>query len=184
MINCWFLCKVTSEQVDDKGMAKRVAEQYLIDAVSFTDAEIRISEMMKQFHNTFFIANVARTKITDVFFYKDAEKWFRCKVRYNSVDEESGKEKLINNLMLVLALNAKQAYERIEEKLSDMMIDYEIPEITLTQILDVFPYIADEQPKSLEEVLQRMPASTPNADNVPFDYDEETDEDASIREEV
>ena len=60
MINCWFLCKVTSEQVDDKGMAKRVAEQYLIDAVSFTDAEIRISEMMKQFHNTFFIADLMK----------------------------------------------------------------------------------------------------------------------------
>jgi hypothetical protein len=84
-------------------------------------------------------------RLTDVFHYEDAETWYKCKVGYISVDEKSGKEKKVQNIMLVSAHNVKQAYERIEESLKTMLIPFEISDINITNIIEIFPYVAEEK---------------------------------------
>ena len=142
----WFTGKVKYQKPDHQGKLKSVTETYLIDAVSFTDAETRIhGEFESIIQGEFKVNSLVPAKITDIFDYEDSEKWVKCKVSYVTVDEESGKESKINNLMLVTADNLKQAYERIEESLKDMLVPFEINSMADTNIIDVFPFGGEKE---------------------------------------
>jgi len=143
----WFECKVKYHKHDEaSGKVKKVSEPFLLDAVSFTDAEARIIKEIEQYvKDEFVVTNISKAKYTDVFHYEDTDKWFKCKVTYTDVDQKSGKEKKFTNMMLVSASNAKEAYERIEESLNTMIIPFEIPSVILTSIVDVIPYHAEEE---------------------------------------
>ena len=45
----WFECKVSYEKMLENGMQKKVTEPYLVDALSFTEAEARIIEEIRPF---------------------------------------------------------------------------------------------------------------------------------------
>src|SRR5687768_4962084 len=111
----WFLCKIRYRKQAENGKQLTINESYLIDSVSFTDAEARIYQELSSIIKDFSLVGVSPLRVTDVFHYEDAETWYKCKVNYISVDEKSGKEKKVQNMMLVSAANVKQAYERIEE---------------------------------------------------------------------
>lgn len=140
----WFQCKIRYQKEQENGSLKTINETYLVDAVSFTDAEARIYQELSSIVKEFSLVNVSRMRLTDVFHYDDAEVWYKCKVVYVSIDEKSGKEKKINNMMLVSAANVKQAYERIEESLKTMLAPFDITDVNTTTILEIFPYVADE----------------------------------------
>ena len=107
-------------------------------------------------------------RLANLFAYEEGEKWFKCKVIYFSVDEKSGKEKKVVNYMLVNAGDINQALDRITESLRTMLIPYETTDINLTQILDVFPYTAEDEPevpdnlRPLSEVLSEREKGTLN----------------------
>ncbi|MFY7786644.1 MAG: DUF4494 domain-containing protein [Thermoflexibacteraceae bacterium] len=140
----WYLCKIQYMKQLEDGKMKIVSEDYLIDAVSFTDAEARIYKLVSATINEFNIVGVRKTNFRDVFNYDDTEKWFKCKMSYLAVDEGSGKEKRINSYMLVSADNPKQAYERLEEQMAAMIVPYDITDVNATTIVEVFPYVAAE----------------------------------------
>jgi hypothetical protein len=140
----WFLCKIRYRKQAENGKQLTINESYLIDSVSFTDAEARMYQELSSIIKDFTLVGVSPLRVTDVFHYEDAETWFKCKVNYISVDEKSGKEKKVQNMMLVSAANVKQAYERIEESLSTMLIPFEISDINVTNIMEIFPYASDE----------------------------------------
>jgi hypothetical protein len=140
----WFLCKIRYQKQAENGKQTTINESYLIDSVSFTEAETRIYQELSSIIKDFNLVSVRPMRLTDVFHYEDAETWFKCKVNYVSVDEKSGKEKKVQNTMLVSALNVKQAYERIEESLKSMLVPFEISDVNITNILEIFPYIPEE----------------------------------------
>ena len=141
----WFLCKIRYRKQAENGKQLTINESYLIDSVSFTDAEARMYQELSSIIKDFTLVGVSPLRVTDVFHYEDAETWFKCKVNYISVDEKSGKEKKVQNTMLVSALNVKQAYERIEESLRSMLVPFEISDINITNILEIFPYVPEEK---------------------------------------
>jgi hypothetical protein len=149
----WFECKVRYTKIDDKsGKEKKVNEPYLVDAISFTEAEERIyKELSVYISSEFTVTNIRKASYTDIFPFEDGERWYKCKVTYVSVDEEAGKEKKISNQMLVLANNVKDAHDKIEKSLEGMTVDFEIPAIAESPIVDFFPYFKDEEPKSSVE---------------------------------
>ena len=142
----WFECKVRYTKIDDKtGKEKKVNEPYLVDAISFTEAEARINKELEAYISSeFTVTNIRKANYTDVFTNEDGDRWFRCKVSYISVDEEAGKEKKVSNQMLIMASNVKDAYDKLQDSLSGMTIDYEINSITESPIMDFFPYFNDE----------------------------------------
>ncbi len=150
----WYLCKIQYMKQLEDGKMKIVSEDYLIDAVSFTDAEARIYKLVSSTINEFNIVGVRKTNFRDVFNYDDTEKWFKCKMSYVAVDESGGKEKRINSYMLVSADNPKQAYERLEEQMAAMIVPYDITDVNATTIVEVFPYVAaeDEVPENLTPI--------------------------------
>ena len=141
----WFLCKIRYRKEAENGKQLTINESYLLDCVSFTDAEARIYRELESIIKDFTLTGVSPMKVADVFHYEDAETWFKCKVSYVSLDEKSGKEKKIQNLMLVTAENVKQAYERIEESLKTMLVPFDITDINTTNIVEIFPYYPEEK---------------------------------------
>jgi hypothetical protein len=150
----WFLCKVKYQKEDENGRLKSVTEPYLVDAVSFTEAETRIyEEMGERIRGEFIITGISKTKIVDVFHYEDADIWHKCKVTYY-VAEENGKEKKIVNQFIVTADNAKDAYDRIYESLGNMLVSFRVPEVVESPIVEVFNYTSSEEEVAQEEEVE------------------------------
>jgi len=144
-MNSWFLCKIRYIQIQEDGAVKKARETYLTDAITFTDAESRMHEEVGAQMDDFTVTSVSKANFSDVFFYTDADTWFRVKVQYRSFDEDKQKEKLITDTMLIAAPSLNDALERIQEKLKDMQVPYEVAEIVKTPILEVFRYKSPDE---------------------------------------
>lgn len=148
----WFECKVQYNKIDEYGKEKKVKEPYLVDAVSFADAEARITEKLTEsISGDFLVVKATKSKIAELFEYEDGDKWYKCKISYVSVNEESGKEKKIACFMYLAANDVRQAYDRLEENLCEMVVPVDILSIAETAIMDVFPYEPSETVNKLEE---------------------------------
>lgn len=146
----WFLCKVKYAKENEQGLLKNIVEQYLVDAVSFTEAEaILYDRLGSQIRGDFQVTGISKSNIVDVFFYDDADIWYKCKISYLVADGESGKEKKVTQYMIVTAEDAKQAFDRIQESLSNMLVSFRLPDIVESAIVDVFPFEKDETKQDL-----------------------------------
>jgi len=140
----WFECKVKLEKTVDDGKIVKVGESYLVDALSFTEAEERMVEEMKPFiSGEFQIANIKRVKISELFFNDNGDKWYRCKVNFVTFDEEKGVEKRSPVLMMVQAGDFRAALDGLTEGMKGTMADWEVAVISETTIMDVFRYDAE-----------------------------------------
>jgi hypothetical protein len=157
MTNNWFECKVKYVKIDENGKEKKVTEPYLVDAVSFTEAEARIHiELEKMIHSDFMVTNISKSNISELFPNENGDRWFKAKTFFVTVDEESGKEKKSNNYMLVEANNVKDAYEYLTDGLSDMIVPFEIPSVAESPIMDVFPFFKDDVNEEIPANLKPM----------------------------
>ena len=144
-MNNWFECKIRYEKLDDKGKGKKVTETYLVDALSFSEAEERISKEVAPFMSgEFTISGIKKAGINEIFPNDEGDRWYKCKVNFVSIDEIKATEKKITSNILVLGSNIKEAWDHLESALKDTMSDYEVPAITETLIMDIFPYKADK----------------------------------------
>lgn len=148
----WFECKVIYEKpVENTAAVKKVPELYLVDALSFTEAEARIIEEMTPFiTGTFEVSDIKRAKYNELFFCDEetADRWFKSKVYFVILDEKSGKEKKTANNFLVQAANLKDAVKKLEDGLKNTMMDYYIASMAETAIMDVYPYkVKNEKPE-------------------------------------
>lgn len=180
-MNSWYTVKVKFTKEFQDGTLKRVTEPYLVNSLSFTEAEARIYREVGEFvRGEFLVTSISKTDFADIFHYDDAEDWYKCKVSYITEDADSGKEKKVNNNFLVSAHSVKSAYERIEESLKGLMVTFEIPMISLTPIVEIFPFestLEDEEEydrpsamKPIEEEEEEI--VSPNI-NVAFNASEE-----------
>lgn len=159
----WYSCKVKHSRETDDGFLKQVTDSFLVDAVSYTDAETRMTDIAAQdIHGEFAISNISKTNIAEVIPDDDAHTWFKCKVTYSTVDGDSEKEKKINTYMLIAALHIKQAFEKIEEHFKGMVVPYEIPSITQTSFMEVYPYFGDDIPSNLKPLSEVVEAEDAN----------------------
>ena len=162
----WFLCKVKYAKENEQGLLKNMVEQYLVDAVSFTEAEaILYDRLGSQIRGDFQVTGISKSNIVDVFFYEDADIWYKCKISYLVADADSGKEKKVTQYMIVTAEDVKQAFDRIQESLSNMLVSFRIPDIVESSIVEVFPY-------EKEEAVTPLPAGNFRPVSTPIDEDE------------
>ncbi|MEM0996335.1 MAG: DUF4494 domain-containing protein [Bacteroidota bacterium] len=136
----WFQTKVKFLRQMDNGLIKAVSEQYLVDAMSFTEAESRIMMEVGEGMREVTMMSVARSNIKEVVFYGDTELWFKVKVVYVVVDEDSEKEKKVTTYLLVNANDVREAYDRTEEHLKEMLVPYTVPKVEETAIIEVFQH--------------------------------------------
>jgi hypothetical protein len=150
----WFECKVRYEKTGEDGLPVKVTEPYLVDALSFTEAEARIIEEIKPFvSGEFTISNIRRARIAELFDNPSGDKWYRAKVNFISLDEEKKMEKKTAVTMMVQAATLKDGLELLIAQLKTSLSDWEIAALTETAIMDVYPYAgalreADEEERT------------------------------------
>ena len=144
-MNTWFKVKVKYTKQLESGSFKSVSEPYLLSAMTFTDAEARIYEELGTFiRGEFSVMGITREDIQDIFQYDDADTWFKCKISYDNIDDEGDKKRTVTQNFLVSAKTVKDSYERIEESLETLMLDYQIISIIASPIVEIFPYKEEE----------------------------------------
>jgi len=144
MSRIYFECSVKYRTTDDNGLQKVVTKPYLVDAISFTEAESRINERMKEFvSEEFRVVNIKLTNYSEIAEFEDADRWFKSKVSLMAYNEETGKESRTNIYLLVQAQDAKNAYDNTISVMTGTMGDYSIPSISETNIVEVFQYAGE-----------------------------------------
>jgi len=145
-MNNLFECKVKYEKVDEQsGKNKKVTETYLLDAVSFTEAETRIyKEMETMIRGEFTIMAIKKANFSEIIEGEDI--YYRGKLKFQSICEKSGKVKEVINNILVGAENIPEAYKAIDEAFKGFTADYKVSGLVDSNIMDFFKY-SSEQPK-------------------------------------
>ena len=144
----WFECKIAYEKVMEDGLQKKVKENYVVDALSFTEAESRIMEEMSSYiSGEFTIEDIKIASYKEIFFSEEemADKWYKAKLQFITIDEKTEKEKRSNVNYLVQAGTLKGAVSNIESVMGTTMIDYVIAAVNETTLMDVFEYAKKEQ---------------------------------------
>lgn len=138
----WFECKIRYDKQMENGTIKKVTEPYIVDALSFTEAESRICEEMEHFVRAgeFSVSAVKRTKISEIF--RDdsdaADKWYLVKCAFITLDEKTAVEKRSVAQMLQQAAGFREALDSFLENMKGTMADFEIVGITETPVMDVY----------------------------------------------
>ena len=169
MMHTWFEFKIRYEKTMENGMNKKVTEPYLVDALSFTEAEARIIEEMTPFiSGEFTVSDIKRANYSELFFSEEeaADRWFKCKLTFITLDEKSGAEKKTSTNVLVQASDLRDAVKKLDEGMKGRMADYIISSMAETSIMDVYPYSAEPDVKpefpEMEENSEDMQTSVRN----------------------
>lgn len=175
----WYECKVKYRKLQDTGEQKVVTETYLLDAISYTEAEARINEEMASYTSEEFkITNIKVANFAEIHPVENSDRWYKSKVSLIAFDEESGKERKSNIYLLVQGNDLKEAFDNTNEAMKGTMGDYTIPAISESPIMDVFPYFSGEEDQ-LEQIKQFNAIKDSGA--TPKEVDEE---DTVLEEEV
>ena len=137
----WFECKIRYEKVMEDGLQKKVTEPYVVNALSFTEAESCIIEEMAHYiSGEYEVKDIKQASYGEIFFSDKSEddRWYKCKLQFITIDERTEKEKRSNVYYLVQACTLNQAVKSIDEVMGGTMIDYVIAAVAETPLLDVF----------------------------------------------
>lgn len=139
-----FECGIRYEKTMENGMQKKVTELYIVDTLSFTEAESRIiAEMQPFISGEFEVVSEKITKYSELVETADGDKWYKAKVNYITLDEKSGAEKKQAFFYLIQAKDIDHARSRLNEYMKGSMADWECEALQETKIMDVFVYKAD-----------------------------------------
>ena len=155
----WFEAKIAYEKVMEDGMQKKVTELYVIDAISFAEAEHRIMEEMSAYiSGEFSVKDIKIAPYSEIFFSDEelADRWYKAKLQFITIDEKGGaqrpseslggrpeKEKRSNVTYLVQACTLNGAVKNIDAVMGGTMINYVQANVGETKIVDVFEYKKD-----------------------------------------
>lgn len=135
----WFECKVRYDKMVEQGIVKKVTESFLVDALSFTEAEARIIEEQTPFiSGEFSVSAVKRTKISEIFRADRADKWYLAKVAFITIDEKTAAEKRAISQILVAGSSFDGAYDNFKDGMKGVMGDFDLVSLTETALLDVY----------------------------------------------
>ena len=145
----------------EDGLQKQVVEQYVVDALSFAEAEQRITEEMSQYiSGEFEVTDVKKAAYKEVFFDDDnaaSDRWYKAKLDFITIDEKTEKEKRSRVTYLVQATNLNRAMKNVDTVMGGTMIDYDAASISDTKLVDVFEYSkGNEAEDKAAELMARM----------------------------
>lgn len=143
----WFECKVHYDKLQENGSVKKVNEPYLVDALSFTEAEARIIEEQTPYiSGEFSVSAVKRTRISEIFWNEAGDKWYLVKTAFITIDEKTAAEKKTTSLILVQASDFRNALDTFMEGMKGTMADFEVTSIAETPLMDVYKAKLDGKP--------------------------------------
>lgn len=148
-MHTFFEVRVRYEKMMETGSNKQVTEPYLVDALSFTEAEARIIQEMSPFiSGEFRVKVVKQVNYSELFFSNDvkADIWYKAKLAFVALDEKkSGAEKKTYTNILVQAFDLRDAVKKLDENMKGTLADYRIVSISETKIMDVYMYVPETE---------------------------------------
>ena len=147
-MHMFFEVRIRYEKTMENGQNKKVDEPYLVDALSFTEAEARIiNEMTPFISGDFKVKAVKEANFSEIFFSNEesADTYFKARLAYVTLDEHSGAEKKTYTNVLVQAANLRDAVKKLDEGMKGTIADYKIISIAETKIMDVYLYKTEEE---------------------------------------
>lgn len=146
----WFETKVKYQKTMEDGSEKVVSEAYVVDALSFTEAESAIiDEMSVYVSGELKVSGIGKACYGEIFFsdVDDDDKWYKAKLQFITIDEKSEKEKRSNVTYLVQAKSLARALRYIDEVMGKTMIDYDVIGLNETKLMDVFEHHVPNEKK-------------------------------------
>ncbi len=148
----WFECKVRFDKTMENGMIKKVTEPYLVEALTYTEAEARFLKEIEPFVKgvEFEVTDIRKARLSEVFFSNDGndDRWFKVKLAFITLDEKTGQEKRSVQMMLVQAQDLRVAIKHIDNAMHGTLGDYVIASVSETNLLDVIRYtVEDDEPE-------------------------------------
>lgn len=150
----WFECKVRYQKATEDGTQKTVTELYVVDALSFAEAEARIiGELSVYVSGELKVMSITPASYGEIFFsgMNDDELWYKARLAFITIDEKTNKEKRSYFTYLVQAKYLDRAKRYVDEVMGSTMIDYEMKGVVETKILDVFEHEKKEQKKKSDK---------------------------------
>ena len=150
----WFECKVRYEKTQEDGSDKLVNELYVVDALSFTEAEASIIDNMAVYvSGELKIANINPANYNEIFFsdIDDDDLWFKARLAFITIDDKKDKEKRTYVNYLIQAKSIERAKRYVDEVMGKTMIDYELKSLSETKIFDVFEHEPSTEGKQKEK---------------------------------
>lgn len=141
----WFSCKIAYFGTDAEGAPRKLTENYIIDGVSYGEAEIRLAESLPSTLRNFEIKTINKTNLSEIIPYDENGEWFKIKITIWIPDEEGGKEKKTSQYFLVRSANIQEAYSNVYDTLNSSVHHFKISKIEETTIKDVIHYGNSEQ---------------------------------------
>lgn len=144
----WFETKIKYEKTTEDGLQKKVSEQYVVDALSFSEAEARITEEMSHYIGVWFdVDAIKKASYGEVFFSDNekADKWYKVKIQFVTIDEKTVREKKSSIYYLVNGASLEDARLSIDTEMGGTMLDYSIASVAETSIMDVFNHTVDDK---------------------------------------
>lgn len=135
----WIETKAHYQKLSDSGKLKRVTDTYIVDALSMSEAEARITEELKPYvSGDFTVSATKQTKISEIFRDGKGDYWYMAVAAFITIDEKTGSEKFTRSYYLVQASDFRNAYENFLEGMKGTLVDFDIVSISETKIIDVF----------------------------------------------
>ena len=152
MLTQWFECKVRYDKTMDDGLIKSTNETYLVDALSFTEAEQRFIEEIEHFvRGEYVVTDIKRAKISELFESNDslADRWFKARIAIVTIDEKTGTEKRTLQTKMIQATDLRNAVVNLDKCMANSLEDYVIVSVAETKIMDIYRYkVAGDNAKS------------------------------------
>lgn len=152
MLTQWFECKVRYDKTMDDGLIKSTNETYLVDALSFTEAEKRFIEEIEHFvRGEYVVTDIKRAKISELFESNDslADRWFKARIAIVTIDEKTGTEKRTLQTKMIQATDLRNAVVNLDKCMANSLEDYVIVSVAETKIMDIYRYkVAGDNAKS------------------------------------
>lgn len=136
----WYQVKVRLERFAEDGAIKSDSEVLLVKANSFAAAErVAMEEVAQYATGGVDVVAMARKNYKEVFVSNeaDADKWFKCKLSFLTIEGKSGKEKKTAHLFLVKAVSALTAHQAVDAFMATSLSCYVIEQVEETKIIDV-----------------------------------------------
>lgn len=139
----WYEVKMRYDKVYEDGRERKVTESYVVEALSFGEAEKAAMEFLGSYvSGDIQIVNINPMKIKEVFFNEEesCDRYYKATLQFITLDEKREKEKYTQVYYLVQASSFDNCKETIRSFMGSTMMDYQIVSVSETKIIDVIEH--------------------------------------------
>ena len=139
----WFEVNMRYDKVHEDGYEKKVTESYVVEALSFGEAEKKAMEFLGCYvSGEIQVVNINPMKFQEVFFneQESCDRYYKAILQFITIDEKTEREKQTQVYYLVQASSFDNCKDTIRTIMDGTMIDYQIASVSETKVIDVIEH--------------------------------------------